>query len=560
MAESLLQIFRTRKLVNEDELKRAIDIEKKSGINIGQVLLKKGIISEFDLVECIGEQYELPVLKQLEPKNIQKLVDLLPINFVRKFRLVPFHLDGDMVKVGLFDPSQLHQLDELRFQLSEFDVQPVIAPESEVLKIIHYYYEEKSGGAKGNDIPFEEGLDFMEELEDLQNSLDLANEAPIIKMVNVMLTNAVNDGASDVHIEPQEKELVIRYRIDGVLKKVLSPPKSIQNGIISRVKIMADLNIAENRLPQDGRIRIRTGGKDIDIRVSSLPTQFGERIVMRLLNKSDYNFDLDNIGFDKKTLEEFRTLIEEPNGIILITGPTGSGKTTTLYASLMHINDESRNIITVEDPVEYQIDGISQVHARAKIGLTFAEGLRSILRQDPDVVMVGEIRDEETARVAVQSALTGHLVFSTLHTNDAPSSISRLLDMKIEPFLISATVKGIVAQRLLRVLCPQCKKKTGTTVKSLKDLGAVIPAAKKKISIYNPVGCDACNQSGYRGRTAIYEFLRLTEKVRQVILEKPNEDAVRKLAISIGMKTLRQSALDTVLSGQTSLEEALRIT
>ncbi|MDH4201252.1 MAG: ATPase, T2SS/T4P/T4SS family, partial [Spirochaetia bacterium] len=475
MMNDLAQILKKRNLVDDEEIKKAVEIEKKSGIPVGQVLLKKGLINDTDLLNCISEQYEVATAIKLEVHNIQDIQGKIPLRFIQKYRMVPFYCDNEVVKVALQDPSQLHPIDEIRLMLSGYRVELYLALESEILRIIHNIYEQRDDSKTTTTVGFEEGLEFLDDLEDLRDSMDLANEAPIIKMVNIILSNAISDRASDIHIEPQDKELWIRYRVDGVLHKVLNPPKAIQSGIISRIKIMANLNIAENRLPQDGKIKIRFGGNDIDIRVSSLPTQYGERLVLRLLNKTEYNFNIDNIGFEENVLKNFKKLIDEPNGIILITGPTGSGKTTTLYSALHEINDETRNIITVEDPIEYQMNGISQVHARPKIGLSFAEGLRSILRQDPDVIMVGEIRDAETARVAIQSALTGHMVFSTLHTNDAPSSISRLLDMEIEPYLITATVRGIMAQRLIRVLCPHCKKKIKATPAHLKEIIPWLP-------------------------------------------------------------------------------------
>jgi len=562
MPRDLSSILIERKLIDEHELKKALELEKKSGVQVGQILFKKGLLNEIDLLSAIGDQYNLPVQLKLEVHNLQTIIDRIPLKYIQKYRTVPYSVENFIIKVAVMDPQLLHPLDEIRILLSEYTIVPVLAPETEILKIIHNHYEKKgdSGRDSGTHVDFEEGLEFLDELQDLQGSLDLANEAPIIKMVNVILSNAISDRASDIHIEPQEKEFIIRYRVDGILHKVMSPPKSIQSGVVSRIKIMADLNIAENRLPQDGRIRIRFGGKDIDIRVSTLPTQFGERVVMRLLNKSEYNFNIHNIGFKKDLLKDYLKLINLTNGIILITGPTGSGKTTTLYASLTDINKEGVNIITVEDPIEYQIDGISQVQAKPKIGFGFAEGLRTILRQDPDVIMVGEIRDEDTARIAIQSALTGHLVFSTLHTNDAPSAVSRLMDMGIEPYLITATVRGVMAQRLLRTLCPECKKKVSIPVKALREIGMEITEKNKTISIYEAKGCKECLNSGYKGRTGIYELLIINEKLRALIIENASLDNIRKNAINIGMKSLRAAAFEKVLEGVTTLDEALRIT
>ncbi|MDH5720913.1 MAG: type II secretion system ATPase GspE [Spirochaetia bacterium] len=565
MYKPIGKILIEKNIIDDEDLDKALKLQKKSSVEVklGQILLKKGTISEEDLQDALAAQYNFEYISKIDVKNIDVIKQRTSLKFVQKYRIIPYHLDKLNLKVALSDPLQLHPLDELRLLWIGYKITPVITLESEILRVINNYYEVKESSA--TEMESEEGFEFLEDIQDLRDSVDLANEAPIIKMVNVILSNAVNQRASDIHIEPQEKELLVRYRIDGMLHKILNPPKSIQSGIISRVKIMSNLNIAETRLPQDGRIKIRFGGKDIDIRVSTLPTQFGERIVMRLLNKSESNFDIDSIGFEKQVRVDYEKLIKNPNGIILITGPTGSGKTSTLYASLERINNENTNIITVEDPVEYQISGIGQIQARPKIGLTFAEGLRSILRQDPDIIMVGEIRDEETARVAIQSALTGHLVFSTLHTNDAPSAISRLLDMNIEPYLISATCRGFMAQRLVRRLCPKCKKKNSISMPELKKLGLISPAAitaktAGKISIYKAEGCDDCMGTGYKGRVGIYELLFVNDKIRELIVKNASIDELKTAAIKSGMMTLREAALRKVVDGQTCLEEALRVT
>ncbi|MCS6985066.1 MAG: type II secretion system ATPase GspE [Leptospiraceae bacterium] len=557
--KNLSDILLEEGLIDKEELKKAISLEKKSNLSLAQVLIKRGIVSEDDVLRAQSKLFGIPFVERLEPLRIDEIIPIVPLKFVQKYRMVPYSLERGVIRIALSDPTAVHPLDEFRLLLSQYVVEPVIAREGEILRIIHNYYE-KQGGGKTEGFELEEGLRFLEEMEDIHDSMDLANQAPIIKMVNVILSTAVNERASDIHIEPMEKELVVRFRIDGIMHRVLTPPKSIQNGIISRIKIMANLNIAENRLPQDGRIKIRFSGKEIDIRVSCLPTVFGERVVMRLLNKTDTKFDLATIGFDQPTYEKFVKLLSYTNGIILITGPTGSGKTTTLYAALSRLNDETRNIITVEDPVEYQIPGISQVQARHKIGLTFAEGLRSILRQDPDVIMVGEIRDEETARVAIQASLTGHLVFSTLHTNDAPSAVTRLLDMGIEPYLITSTCRGFMAQRLVRKLCPSCKKAKSIKASDLASLGYPVSKTKKTYTIYEGLGCKECMQTGYRGRTGVYELLVVTNRIREVISANPTLDEIKKVALQEGMVPLRVAALQKVVDGETSLDEALRVT
>lgn len=559
--KSLGDILLEQGILDKDQLNKAKGLQKKSNMSLGQVLIKRGLASEEDILQVLGKKFGLDFIDKLEVKNIEAILQRVPLRFVQKYRMVPYNLLGNTVLVAITDPMDLHPLDELRLMWIGFEVIPQLATESEILRIIHSHFEHRGEQKEGDNIDVEEGLEFLDEIEDLQDSIDLANEAPIIKMVNVILSNAVSERTSDIHVEPQEKEIWVRYRVDGVLHKVLTPPKSIQSGIVSRIKIMADMNIAENRLPQDGRIKIRFGGKDIDIRVSSLPTQFGERLVMRLLNKTDTKFEIDTIGFDTGIIKAYTELLKHTNGIILITGPTGSGKTSTLYASLTEVNDVERNIITVEDPVEYQMDGISQVQAHQKIGLTFAEGLRSILRQDPDIVMVGEIRDAETARVAIQASLTGHLVFSTLHTNDAPSAVTRLIDMGIEPYLITSTARGFMAQRLVRKLCTHCKKPKKINSTELTNSGYVFTTKKvAQVKVFEPQGCSECMNTGYSGRTGIYELLVIDNELRDLILSNPSLDILKKTAVKKGMKTLRQAALQKVVDGITSIDEALRVT
>ena len=555
-------ILQEQGIISTENLEKAIALQKKTKAKLGHILIKQGYISEDDLLFYIALQHDLEYVEKIEPLNIESLIAKTPLKFVQKYKIVPYSLDGKKIRVALTDPTQLHPIDELGMLWSGYQIITVLTSEAQVLRIIHDNYEFKDREKTSNETDdLSDDFSFLEDTQDLQNSLDLANEAPIIKMVNVILSNAVNSRASDIHIEPQEKSFWVRFRVDGIMRKVLTPPKSIQNGVISRIKIMANLNIAENRLPQDGRIKVRTGGKDVDIRVSSLPAQFGERIVMRLLNKTDSKYELDKIGMDKNIYNIYKDLIQSPNGIILITGPTGSGKTSTLYASLNVLNEESRNIITVEDPIEYQMEGINQVQARSEIGFTFAEGLRSILRQDPDVIMVGEIRDQETARVAIQASLTGHLVFSTLHTNDAPSAVNRLLDMGIEPYLVTSTCLGFMAQRLLRSLCPHCKKATTITASDLTKLGLrSLPKGVASFTIYEANGCRECGESGYRGRVGVYEFLVMDNDIRSLVVTNPSLDALKAMALKKGMTTLRESALQKVLDGITALDEVIRVT
>lgn len=549
-AKKIGQILAEKGYIADEVIEQTLRQQKKSNLRFGQLLIQQGHIGEEELLESLSAQYGHPHTLRLQIKNIEEIVEKVPLKFIQKYKIVPFSLEDNTVKIAINDPAQIHPLDEMRMLWIGFQVEIWLTTDSEILKVIHSHFE-KNADAKDTD----ENLEFLNEIEDIGDSLDLASETPIIKMVNMIFSNAIGEMASDIHIEPQERELFVRYRIDGVLHKVLTAPKSVQSGVLSRIKIMSGLNIAENRLPQDGRIRIRFSGKDIDVRVSTLPTQFGERVVMRLLNRTDTRYDIATIGFSDSLKEKFLSLLKEQNGIILITGPTGSGKTSTLYAALTHLNTGDKNIITVEDPVEYQIEGISQMQTRSSIGLTFAEGLRSILRQDPNVIMVGEIRDSETAGVAIQSALTGHLVLSTLHTNDSASSISRLLDMGIEPFLINATVRGIMAQRLVRRLCPNCKKTRKVTPAEAKSL-----KVKTNTQVYDAVGCEKCMNTGYKGRTGIYELLVVDNAMRQLILQNPGIDEIFQFARKSGLTTLSESAAQKVLEGITSIDEMLRVT
>ena len=448
-------------------------------------------------------------------------------------------------------------MDEIKFFLKGQSVKFVLAPEPEILRIIHAHFDKTASDAKDM---MEEMVDGeLSEFSDLDSdALDLTNEAPIIKMVNVILSQAVTERASDIHIESYEKTVTVRYRVDGILHKVLSPPKSYQAGIISRIKIMSNLNIAENRLPQDGRIKLKLTGKDIDIRVSTIPCQYGERVVMRLLNKTDQKYSINTMGFSGELLEKYKKLIYHPHGIILVTGPTGSGKSTTLYSSLSELNTPERNIITCEDPVEYQFDGISQMQMQEKIGLTFATGLRAILRQDPDVVMVGEVRDEETARIAIQASLTGHLVFSTLHTNDAASAVTRLSDMGIESYLITSTVLGFVAQRLVRVNCKSCTKPYTPSDKELDSVG--VPRSRLiGGQLKRGEGCPACMGTGYKGRMGIYELMVMNNDIKAVILKGGDATAINDIALETGMIPLRDYGIQKVIEGFTTLDEILRV-
>ncbi|MBI5015432.1 MAG: type II secretion system ATPase GspE [Deltaproteobacteria bacterium] len=519
------------------------------------------LVDDLSLAEAEAEVGKLPLEREIRVAEIpEAIVRPVPIQFAKRYRVLPLREDGEAVVVAFAEAEVAGALHDLRVLLSR-PVKPCVAPANEILRAINEVYER--GSDRADDLMeglADVGLDALaHELEEPKDLLDAADEAPVIRLVNGILFQALKDRASDVHIEPFEREVQVRYRIDGVLYPVLTPPKALQAPITSRVKVMAGLDIAEKRLPQDGRIRIKIGGKDIDIRVSVLPTAFGERVVLRLLDKSAVLLDLEELGLDGERLEDVKRLIRRPHGILLVTGPTGSGKTTTLYAALSRINSRDINIITVEDPIEYQLLGIGQIQVNTKIDLTFAAGLRSILRQDPDVIMVGEIRDAPTADIAIQASLTGHLVFSTLHTNDAAGAFTRLIEMGVEPFLVSSSILAVAAQRLVRVLCRSCREAYVPSAEALRNLGLTaedLPLGH----LYRPVGCVKCMNTGYRGRTGIYELLRVGEGIRNLIMRAVDASTIKDEARRRGMVTLREDGVRKMALGITSAEEVLRAT
>lgn len=478
--------------------------------------------------------------------------------FIRENQIVPLELKNNILKVAMANIDDRETVDALKVATSS-DVQ-AIAADSKVISeyIARFYSQETQNMSRIIEDMGEKGVEFIKEQEeDIGHLKDLASEAPIIRLVNLLITRAVEGRASDIHIEPFEDELKVRYRIDGVLHEAESTPKKLQAAIISRVKIMAKLNIAERRLPQDGRIRLRMGEREIDLRVSTIPVLHGESVVMRILHKEGIVIDLNQLGFPQNTLDTFNQLINKPNGIILVTGPTGSGKTTTLYGALDKINSPEKKIITVEDPIEYQLKGVNQIQVKPQIGLNFANTLRHIVRQDPDIIMIGEIRDLETAEIAIQSALTGHVVFSTLHTNDAPSAITRLLDMGVENFLLSSTIRGILAQRLVRVICPSCKEidSSGINKEELNRLGI-----DSTIRLYKGAGCEKCTFTGFYGRTGIFELLVIDENIRRLILQNADANQLRDMGKSHGMRTLIEDGTEKIRAGITTLNEVLRVT
>lgn len=499
----------------------------------------------------------LPFKERIEDEDIDiSFLEKLPLAFIKKNLVLPLKKDEERLMVALASPEALFALDDIGNFFST-RVSPVIVPGHKILEAINRFYERFSGSAQEviDDLGSESLESIAHRWDEPKDLLDLTDEAPIIKLLNSLLFQAVKEMASDIHIEPFEREVDVRLRRDGVLRTILSPPKLIQEAMVSRVKIMAGLDIAEKRLPQDGRISLLVAGKDVDVRVSIVPTTFGERVVLRLLNRKGGNVGLSQIGLSPDKVEDMESLLLRTSGIILATGPTGSGKTTTLYACLNRINRGERNIITIEDPVEYQLKGAGQIPVNTKIGLTFANGLRSILRQDPDIIMVGEIRDTETAEMAIQASLTGHLVLSTLHTNDAPSTITRLVDMGIQPFLLSSSLSAVIAQRLVRVLCENCKEEYTPTDEELPILGSN-PTAR----LWRPNGCDRCFKTGYSGQTGIFEFMRIDNGMRSTMLKNSDSTTITGYALSKGMMTLKDDGLIKVKSGITSLEEVLRVT
>jgi general secretion pathway protein E len=549
--------------VSPQDLEKARQ-RRKPGQEIADVLVDMGALEPQRLSRALAQEYQLPFLAQIDEQAIQgELIAKVPINYAKKNRLLPVKIDGNGIIVAVADPANYEALDDLHVLFGK-PIHPVVVPGEVIVQAINHAYDQATSTSAADlmiDLD-EERLELVasELASEPRDLLEADDAAPIIKLVNGLLSQAVKDRASDIHIEVFEEELVVRFRVDGMLFDVLSPPKRFHPAITSRIKVMSGLNIAEKRLPQDGRIRVRIAGRDIDIRVSVIPTAFGERIVLRLLDRAQALVDvnLDRLGFSGDNLRKIDRLIRQSHGIILATGPTGSGKTTTLYACLSRINSPDKNIITIEDPIEYQLHGIGQMQVSPKIDLTFANGLRSILRQDPDVIMVGEIRDSETAEIAIQAALTGHLVFSTLHTNDSFGALTRLVDMGIEPFLVSSSVMAVLAQRLVRVLCPDCREPFLPSQPELNRIGLNPDDCSGRI--YRAKGCRACRNTGYRGRTALQELMVVDDNVRDLVMKKADASSIRRACTARGMKILRQDGAERVMAGQTTIEELLRVT
>ena len=561
--KSFENILLDKSWISQQDLDRARQ-RKKPGQELTDVLVEMGALEPQRLARALAQEYRLPFEAHIDEKAIDlKLVSKVPINYAKKNRLLPMSISQGAVTVAMADPSNYEPIDDLHVMFG-MPINSVVVPGQVVDDAINRAYDQ-AATTTAQDLMIDledQGLDAVasEIANETRDLLESDDAAPIIKLVNGILSQAVKDRASDIHIECFENDLVVRFRVDGMLYDVISPPKRIQPAIISRIKVMSGLNIAEKRLPQDGRIRLRIAGRDIDLRVSTIPCQYGERSVLRLLDRAQAveNIDLDKLGFSGENLRKLDRLIRQSHGIILATGPTGSGKSTTLYAALSRINSPEKNIITIEDPIEYQLRGVGQMQVNPKIELSFASGLRSILRQDPDVIMVGEIRDGETAEIAIQAALTGHLVFSTLHTNDSFGSLTRLVEMGIEPFLVSSSILAVLAQRLVRRLCQECRAPYTPTTTELQRIG--IHAAGFAGKIYKGAGCRACRNSGYRGRIAIQEVMVMEDDIRTLVMQNADAASIRRACQAKGMKLLRQDGAERVFAGETTIEELLRVT
>ncbi len=546
-------------LISQEQLSRALEDQNQSGERVGAALIKLGYISEEVLAEFIAKQFHVPQVNLSKLTIPKEVITIIPLDISQKYQAVPFGLMGNTLNVAMADPGNLFVVDDIRF-LTRKSIQIHVASESIIKKTIAQFYasDESIDDVLGM-LRDEVDVDIVEAAEDVDLSFleDAAEQAPVVKLVNHILMDAIRKQASDIHVEPYEKSLRVRFRIDGVLYENMKPPYALKNALVSRLKIMSKLDISERRLPQDGRIKLKAKGREMDFRVSVLPTLFGEKVVLRLLDKSNLQLDMTKLGFEVAQYKDFREAIYSPYGMVLVTGPTGSGKTTTLYSALSELNKSSQNISTVEDPVEFNLHGINQVNIHESIGLNFAAALRSFLRQDPDIIMLGEIRDFETAEVAIKAALTGHLVLSTLHTNDAPSTVNRMLNMGVESFLVASAVNLILAQRLVRRVCSECKVEEETQPEVLLDLGV----AEDELGTFTNFvgrGCPVCNGTGYRGRVALYEVMPMHEQIRELVLLGASAAEIKKESIRLGMLTLRRSGINKMMQGVTTVEEVIR--
>ncbi len=551
--------------LDEDQLWDLLNEARTTQQPIGQVALARGLITEEQLLQALAEQFNLKVVNLQEVKPQPEAIQAVPETMASVYKVLPLTYKDNVLTVAIADPANLAALDDLRNFLGVKQVVPVLASQRALQEAIPKAYAGKEESIVDiiqqleNDPEIGKYVQHRETSIDLESLQELQDAAPVRKLINMVLLMGIKDRASDIHFEPFEEEYKLRYRCDGVMYELVPPPRHLAPAISSRIKVMANLDIAERRLPQDGRIELNVGGNPVDLRVSVLPTMFGESVVIRVLDRTVVQLDLDRLGMDPDTLSKFRELIRKPNGIILVTGPTGSGKSTTLYSALNELNDVTEKIITTEDPIEYDLDGIVQVPINPDIGVTFANVLRAILRHDPDKIMVGEIRDVETAQIAVQAALTGHLVLSTLHTNDAPSTVTRLRDMGVEPYLITATLEGVLAQRLVRRICPDCRTEYEPSKELLMELN-LTPEQVQGKKFYYGRGCERCNNTGFKGRTGIFELLVMNDTIRDLVANNASADAIRQAARKAGMKTLREAGLQALFSGITTIEEVVRET
>ena len=561
-AKKLGELLLQEGLIEPDQLSRALEEQRHSGERVGAVLIKLGYISDDVLVEFLSKQFRVPAVNPARLTIHKDIVALIPPEIAAKYQAVPFGLIGHTLNVAMADPGNLFVIDDIRF-LTRKNIQVHVASEIVIKKLLSHHQDQQADTENADDmlglLKEDLDVDLIESTEEMDMSFleDAAEQAPVVKLVNHILMDAIRKQASDIHLEPYEKSMRVRFRIDGVLYEMMRPPLQLRNALVSRLKIMSRLDIAERRLPQDGRIKLKARGREMEFRVSVLPTLFGEKVVLRLLDKSGLQLDMTKLGFEESQFQAFREAINMPYGMVLVTGPTGSGKTTSLYSALSELNKISHNIITAEDPIEYSLAGINQVHIHDAIGLNFAAALRSFLRQDPDIIMVGEIRDFETAEVAIKAALTGHLVLSTLHTNDAPSTIVRLLNMGVESFLVSSAVNLVVAQRLVRRVCAECRVVEDVPKDALISLGAREDDVGSFVC-YRGKGCPVCNGTGYRGRVALYEVMTMDEKIREMVLIGSSAAEIKREAMRQGMLSLRQSGINKLMLGITSISEVLR--
>ncbi|MFA5499630.1 MAG: ATPase, T2SS/T4P/T4SS family [Candidatus Omnitrophota bacterium] len=565
LKEKILKIFVEKKRIKEADLEKALKIQREKGGSLSDILVDLGCISKSDLMEALSNELSIPPINLSRYKIDPNVIKLIPKKIAKRYQIIPVSKMGNTLVVAMVDPLNIFAIDDIK-AITGFSISPIITTDRDIKDALSQYYEESAFTAIEKIVgDMEDSADInmveertAQETQDSNDLLRMTQDAPVVKITNLILAEGVNARASDILIEPLEHEVRVRFRVDGILQDIKRPPKALHNAIISRLKVMSNLDIAERRLPQDGRFKVRLHNREVDFRISVLPSSKGEKVALRILDKSQAMLDLEKLGFDKKSMDEVRQGAMKPHGMILVCGPTGCGKTTTLYSVLEYINSPEDNVITVEDPVEYVIEGLNQVTARSDIGLTFAAALRSILRQDPDIIMIGEIRDFETADIAIKAALTGHLVLSTLHTTTAPGSITRLLNMGVEPFLITSSVILVAAQRLVRKICPNCKESYELDADIAEKYN--IKSNGKKVTLYRGKGCDVCRKTGYKGRVGLIEVLTLTPKIKALILERAQEYRVRDQGRLEGMSTLRENGVALALNGVTTLDEIVRVT